>query len=44
MVVVSADATTGQADRLRNQGAREYLTKPLDVPRLLDVIRSTLAT
>jgi CheY-like chemotaxis protein len=44
VVVVSADATTGQADRLRGQGAREYLTKPLDVPRLLDVIRATLAS
>jgi signal transduction histidine kinase len=44
VVVVSADATTGQADRLRGQGALDYLTKPLEVPRLLDVIRATLAS
>jgi len=43
VVVISADATPGQADRLRGQGAQEYLTKPLEVRRLLEVIRATLS-
>jgi CheY-like chemotaxis protein len=35
VVVVSADATPGEIERLREAGAREYLTKPLDLDRLL---------
>jgi CheY-like chemotaxis protein len=42
VVVVSADATSGQIERLRRSGARDYLTKPLDVKRFLDVLDSTL--
>jgi CheY-like chemotaxis protein len=42
VVIVSADATPGQAERLRGEGAQEYLTKPLDVRRLLEVLRDTL--
>jgi len=42
VVVVSADATPGQAERLRGEGAQEYLTKPLDVRRLLEVLRDSL--
>ena len=42
VVVVSADATPGQAERLRGEGAQEYLTKPLDVRRLLEVLRDHL--
>ena len=42
VVVVSADATPGQAERLRGEGAQEHLTKPLDVRRLLEVLRDTL--
>ena len=42
VVVVSADATPGQAERLRGQGAQEYLTKPLDVRRLLEVLAGHL--
>lgn len=38
VVVLSADATNRQVQRLREAGAREYLTKPLDVKRLLEVI------
>ena len=38
VVVLSADATRGQAQRLRAEGATDYLTKPLDIPRLLRVI------
>ncbi len=38
VVVVSADATPGQIQRLRSAGAAEYLTKPLDVQRLMEVV------
>jgi signal transduction histidine kinase/ActR/RegA family two-component response regulator len=43
VVVVSADATPRQVERLLAAGARSYLTKPLDVPRLLQVVDETLA-
>ena len=38
MIVVSADATTGQIQRLLAAGATAYLTKPLDVQRFLDLL------
>ncbi|MGI8549450.1 MAG: ATP-binding protein [Dehalococcoidia bacterium] len=38
VVMVSADATQGQIDRLLAAGARAYLTKPLDVKRLLALV------
>lgn len=38
IVVLSADATSGHADRLRIAGATDYLTKPLDVNRFLQTI------
>jgi PAS domain S-box-containing protein len=38
VVVLSADATKGQVDRLMAVGANDYLTKPLDVDRFLKVI------
>jgi CheY-like chemotaxis protein len=38
VVMVSADATAGQIQRLLAAGARQYLTKPLDVARFLDVV------
>jgi PAS domain S-box-containing protein len=38
VVMVSADATPGQVQRLLAAGAREYLTKPLDVTRFLRVV------
>jgi GAF domain-containing protein/ActR/RegA family two-component response regulator len=38
VVMVSADATPGQFDRLLAAGARDYLTKPLQVQRLLEII------
>jgi CheY-like chemotaxis protein len=41
VVVVSADATAGQIERLRAAGANEYLTKPIDVRRFLAVIDAT---
>ncbi len=43
VVVVSADATPGQIRRLLTAGAAEYLTKPLDVRRFLDVLEKTLS-
>jgi PAS domain S-box-containing protein len=42
VVVLSADATPGQVERMLDQGAREYLTKPLDVQRLLEVLDELL--
>jgi CheY-like chemotaxis protein len=42
VVVASADATAGQAMRLLEAGADRFLTKPLDVTRLLDVIDELL--
>jgi len=38
VIVLSADATHGQAGRLLAEGADAYLTKPLDVAQLLEVL------
>lgn len=38
VVVVSADATPGQIDRLDSAGAHKYLPKPIDVEELLDLL------
>ena len=38
VVVLSADATASQVERLRAAGAADYLTKPLDVERLMAVL------
>jgi signal transduction histidine kinase/ActR/RegA family two-component response regulator len=38
IVMLSADATSGQRARLIAQGATAYLTKPFDVTKLLDVL------
>jgi response regulator of citrate/malate metabolism len=42
-VVISADATTTQIKRLLAAGAAEYLTKPIDVGRLLDIVTGDVA-
>jgi signal transduction histidine kinase/ActR/RegA family two-component response regulator len=42
VVVLSADATEGQKRRLMNAGATEYLTKPLDVARFLEILDEAL--
>jgi CheY-like chemotaxis protein len=42
VVIVSADATEGQAERLLAAGAAAYITKPIDVPRLLEVLGEQL--
>jgi CheY-like chemotaxis protein len=38
--MVSADATPGQIDRLIAAGAHDYLTKPFDLARLVEVLES----
>jgi CheY-like chemotaxis protein len=43
VVVVSADATPAQIARLRAAGARDYLTKPLDIARFLATVDEALA-
>jgi PAS domain S-box-containing protein len=43
VILVSADATAGQIERLRTMGATAYVTKPLDVARFLELIGETLA-
>ena len=42
VVVISADATPHQEKRLRDAGAQDYLTKPLDVPKFLEIVDRTL--
>ncbi|MDB6148907.1 MAG: Histidine kinase [Chthoniobacter sp.] len=42
VVVLSADATLGQIDRLLAAGATAYLTKPLDVPQFLATLDKAL--
>ncbi|MGQ0520966.1 MAG: ATP-binding protein [Actinomycetota bacterium] len=41
VVVLSADATVGQVERIRAGGASDYLTKPFDIPHLLGIIDGT---
>ena len=38
VVVISADATTPQIEKMLNAGAAAYLTKPLDIQKLLAVV------
>jgi PAS domain S-box-containing protein len=40
VVMVSADATPGQIERLHAAGAHDYLTKPFDLARLVEVLDS----
>ena len=42
VVVISADATKGQMDRVLAAGAHSYLTKPLDVQRFMEVVNQAL--
>ena len=42
VIMVTADATRGQARRLLDLGARSYLTKPLDVQMFLRTIDEVL--
>jgi CheY-like chemotaxis protein len=43
VVILSADATPGQVRRLMDAGAHDYLTKPLDVARFIQILDSALA-
>jgi CheY-like chemotaxis protein len=43
VVMISADATAAQIARIMAMGARNYLTKPLDLPQLLFVIDEILS-
>jgi signal transduction histidine kinase/CheY-like chemotaxis protein len=43
VIVVSADATAGQIQRILTAGASAYLTKPLDVRELLRLLDEALA-
>ncbi len=43
VVMVSADAIPSQVKRLRAEGARDYLTKPLDVKKFLALLDDVLA-
>ena len=43
VVIISADATSRQIERLRAAGARAYLTKPLDMLEFFRVIEETSA-
>ncbi|MEY2526124.1 MAG: hypothetical protein QOE73_895, partial [Verrucomicrobiota bacterium] len=40
-IVISADATSPQIKRLMSAGARDYLTKPLDVDQFVRVLEET---
>ncbi len=41
IVMISADATPEQIDRLRRSGADDYLTKPIDLNKFLSLVDST---
>ncbi len=42
VTILSADATKSQISRLLSAGAREYLTKPVDVRELMRLLEATL--
>ena len=44
VVVISADATSGQIKRLKTEGACDYLTKPFEIAEFFRVITETLAS
>ncbi|PYJ85260.1 MAG: hypothetical protein DME70_09855, partial [Verrucomicrobia bacterium] len=44
VVVISADATTRQIQRLMAAGARNYLTKPLDIGEFFRVIDEAMGS
>ncbi len=43
VIVLSADATPRRVEALRELGAADYLTKPIDVPRFFRVLDANLA-
>lgn len=44
VVMISADATPGQIDRLTSAGAHGFVTKPFDVKNLLSLLDATLGS
>jgi CheY-like chemotaxis protein len=42
VVIVSAAASKGRVRMLRERGAYDYLTKPIDLTQLLEVVNSAL--
>jgi CheY-like chemotaxis protein len=42
IVILSADATPGQADRLLAAGAHAFITKPLEVKSFIDILEDVL--
>jgi CheY-like chemotaxis protein len=42
VVIVSADATPEQMDRLLDSGAQSYVTKPIDIASMLRLLDSVL--
>jgi len=44
VIIISADATARQIDRLLKAGARAYLTKPLNIPEFLKTINDVTAS
>jgi PAS domain S-box-containing protein len=44
VVVISADATESQIERLQSAGARDYLTKPIELKSFLDLVDRTIET
>jgi PAS domain S-box-containing protein len=42
VIVVSAAASKGRVQRLRQRGAHDYLTKPIDLAELLEVVSSAV--
>jgi PAS domain S-box-containing protein len=44
VVIITADASPKEVERLRAAGARDYLTKPIDVRRFLAIVDEMLAT
>ena len=44
VIIISADATTRQIERLMAAGATAYLTKPLDIAEFFSVLEETTAS
>jgi CheY-like chemotaxis protein len=44
VVILSADATPTRLERLRKQGADDYLTKPLDLQRFIETLETHLGS
>jgi PAS domain S-box-containing protein len=42
VIVISADATVGELDRMRAAGAHDYLSKPIDIRKFLNVVDHVL--